>query len=50
MVGGGGSICIYVYGYIYIYPKQGTKLIVLSDTGTVLREKVGLSWICKGSI
>ena len=49
---GGGVAYVYMCMdiYIYIYPKQGTKLIVLSDTGTVLREKVGLSWICKGSI
>ncbi len=32
-----------------IYPKQPTKVVFLSDTGTVLREKVGFSWICKGS-
>ena len=47
------NICVYIYMYIYmyiyIYPKQATKLIVLSDTGTVLREKVRLRWICKGS-
>lgn len=42
-------ICVYMLYIIYIYPKQATKLIVLSDTGTVLREKVGLSWISKGS-